>query len=175
MATPTPALLPSAATPAVTSVVTKMGAFLPGEVIPQMQSSFQMDYRTDIVLTSAQILALQTTPVNLIPAPGVGLMICPETIIIRVSGLTAAYTDVGGAVSFSVGTMSAALAANTVFTGPTNGQRSQQIFAFGGTSTAAAPPTNENAALTISKATNNFAAGSGTCHITVFYTVEVVS
>lgn len=171
----TPVLLPSTATPAVTSVVTKVGAFLPGEVIPQMQSAFQMDYRSDITLTSAQILALQTTAVTLVPAPGPGLMICPETIILRMSGLTAAYTDAGGAVSFSIGTMSAALAANTIVTGPTNGQRSQQIFAFSGTSTAAAPPTNENAALTISKATNNFAAGSGTLHITVFYSVEVVS
>ena len=99
-------------------------------------------------------------------------MICPETIIIRLLGGTA-YTDGGGgAVSFNVGTMTTALAANTIFTGPTAGQRSQQIVAFAGTSTAANPPTNENAALTINKATGNFAAGTGTCHITVFYTVE---
>jgi hypothetical protein len=99
-------------------------------------------------------------------------MIVPEAFIIKVQGVTAAYTDAGGAVSFSVGTMTTALAANTVFTGPTNGQRSQQIISFAGTSTAANPPTNENAALTISKATNNFAAGSGTATITVFYSVE---
>lgn len=171
----TPVLLPIAATPSVTTVVTKAGAWLPGDIIPQMQSAFQMDYRTDITLTSAQLLALLGTPVTIIPAPGAGLMICPETIILRMSGLTAAYTDAGGAVSFSIGTMSTALAANTIVTGPTNGQRSQQIVAFAATSTAAAPPTNENAALTISKATNNFAAGSGTLHITVFYSVEVTT
>jgi len=169
MATPT--LLPLAATPA-TAANAKSGAFLAQEVIPALQSAFQMDYRTDIFLTSAQILALQTTAVTLIAAPGAGLMLCPETIVIRMIGGTQ-YTDAGGAVSFSVGTMSAALAANTIFTGPNGaGARSQQIFAFAGTSTAASPPTNENAALTISKATNNFAAGTGTCHITVFFTVE---
>jgi hypothetical protein len=126
----------------------------------------------DVSLTSAQIVLLQTTPVTLVPAPGAGLMLIPHVVIIRVVGVTAAYTDVGGAVSFNVGSMSSALAANTVFTGPTAGQQSQQIATFAATSTAAAPSTNINAAMTISKATNQFAAGSGTCHITVYYTTE---
>jgi hypothetical protein len=173
MATSAIITLPVAATPAAPQL-TKFGAVTPDSLV-QLQSAFQQDYRADLYLTSAQILALQTGAIQLLPAPGVGLMICPETIVIRVFGLTAAYTDAGGAVSFNIGTMTAALAANTVFTGPTNGQRSQQIFAFNGTSTAAAPPTNENAAMTISKATNNFAAGSGTAHITVFYTIEVAN
>jgi len=168
----TPAVLPSAATPLI-ATLNKEGAFTK-DVIPGLQSGFQMDYRSDITLTSAQLLALLGTAVTLVPAPGPGLMLCPETIILRMLGGTQ-YTDVGGAVSFQVGTMSAALAANTIVTGPTSGQRSQQIFAFTGTSTAANPPTNENAALTISKATNNFAAGTGTLHITVFYTVETTT
>jgi hypothetical protein len=165
-----PIVLPATAK-LMPSTLTKVGAYTPDNVA-QLQDSFQMDYRTDFTLTSAQILALQTTPVTLIPAPGPGLMIVPETVILRMQGVTAAYTDAGGAVSFNVGSMTSALGANTIFTGPTNGQRSQQVVAFGGTSTAANPPTNENAAMTISKATNNFAAGSGTCHITVFYSIE---
>lgn len=135
-------------------------------------SSFAPLQCADITLTSAQILALQTTPVTLIAAPGAGLMIIPDKAIIRVVGITAAYTDAGGAVSFNIGSMTSALAANTIFTGPTAGQSSQQIVNFLATSTAASPPTNINAALTITKATNNFAAGSGTAHISVYYTVE---
>lgn len=156
------------------AAVTKYGAFTP-DVLAQLTAQFSNYYQTlraDINLTSAQILALQTTAVTLVAAPGAGLMIVPESIIIRVAGITAAYTDAGGAVSFSVGSMTQALAANTIFTGPTNGQVSQQVISFAGTSTAAAPSTNINAALTIGKATNNFAAGSGTAHITVFYSVE---
>lgn len=165
----TPVILPVAATPYATAF-TKYGALTP-DVIQQLQSCFQMDYRTDIFLTSAQLLTLLGTPVTIIPAPGPGLMIIPETIIIRLIGGTQ-YTDAGGLVAFAVGTMSLSLAANTVFTGPSAGQRSQQVIGYAGTSTAAAPPTNENAPLTISKPTNNFAAGTGTCHITVSYTVE---
>ncbi len=166
----TPVVMPAGAinTPASASF---FGSYTP-QNIRDLQSSFYLSYRQVISLTSAQILALQTTAVTLIPAPGPGLMIVPEAFIIKVQGLTAAYTDAGGAVSFNVGTMTTALAANTIFTGPTNGQRSQQIVSFAGTSTAANPPTNENAALTISKATNNFAAGSGTATITVFYSIE---
>lgn len=157
------------ATPA-SSVLTKFGAFTP-DVLVQIQQGFNIPYRADVNLTSAQILTLLGTPVTLVAAPGAGLMLVPQLVIIRIAGGTQ-YTDAGGAVSFSVGTMATALAANTIITGPTAGQRSQQVIAFAGTSTAAAPPTNENAALTISKATNNFAAGTGTVHITVFYTIE---
>lgn len=170
----TPIALPIAATLQIPTILTKFGALTP-DVIQQLQSAFQMDYRSDITLTSAQLLALLGTAVTIVPAPGAGLMICPETIILRMIGGTQ-YTDAGGAVSFSVGTMSTALAANTIVTGPTAaGQRSQQIVDFTGTSTAGGPPTNENAALTIQKATNNFAAGTGTLHITVFYTIETTT
>jgi len=47
----------------------------------------------------------------------------------------------------------------------------QQIGSFSATDTAGNPPTDDNAALAISKATNNFAAGNGTAKITVQYLV----
>jgi hypothetical protein len=169
----TPTALPTAATLQVPSIMTKFGALTP-DVIQQLQSAFQMDYRTDIILTAAQMITLNTGAITLVAAPGLGLMICPETIIIRQLCVTTALSDGGGgAVSFAVGTMSAALAANTVFTQPTNGQRAQQVFDFSATSTAANPPTNENAPLTITKATGNFTGGgTSTTHITIFYTIE---
>lgn len=129
----------------------------------------------DITLTSAQILALQTTPVTLIQAPGqAGFTINPMGIIIRLIGGSAAYTDVGGAVSFAIGSASFALASNAIFLTTTSPNRAiQRVWNYAvGTDTAGNPPTDDNAPLTITKATNNFAAGNGTCHLTVYYTIE---
>lgn len=128
----------------------------------------------DVTLSSAQILALQTTPVTIIPAPGVaGFTINPLLFILRLLAGSAAYTDVGGAVSFTVGTATQALASNGVFLVTTSPNRAiQRLSGFSATDTAGNPPTDDNAPLNISKATNNFAAGNGTMHITVYYTVE---
>src|SRR5271169_4613984 len=55
--------------------------------------------RVDVTLTSAQILALMTTAIPLVSAPGVGFWINPMYVILRYTGGSVAYTDAGGAVS----------------------------------------------------------------------------
>lgn len=127
---------------------------------------------TSTALSSANILALQTTPVTLVPAPGVGFMNVPILIVIKFFGGSIAYTDAGGAVSFAAGSASAALAANAIFLVTTSPNRRIQSFPWpGATDTAGNPPTDDNAALVIQKATNNFAAGNGTATILVWYYV----
>lgn len=129
---------------------------------------------SDFVLSSAQILALQTTPVTLIPAPGVaGWMIIPQEFILRLIGGGAAYTDVGGAVSFVIGSATQALANNNIFLVTVSPNRAiQRIVGFAATDTAGNPPTDDNAPLNISKATNQFAAGTGTMKITTYYNID---
>jgi hypothetical protein len=123
-------------------------------------------------LTSANILALLTTPITLVPAPGVGFTIVPIYIHIVFFGGTVAYTDAGGAVSFVIGSATLALASNGIFLVTTSPNKAiQRIAGFPATDTAGNPPTDDNAALTISKATNNFAAGNGTAKITVQYLI----
>lgn len=125
-----------------------------------------------VALSSANILALQTTPITLVAAPGVGFSIVPILIVIKFFGGSNAYTDAGGAVSFSAGSMSAALASNAIFLVTQSPNRRIQTFPWpGATDTAANPPSDDNAPLTISKATNNFAAGNGTATILVWYYV----
>jgi hypothetical protein len=140
--------------------------------------------RVDVTLTSAQILALQTTAVPLVPAPGVGFWISPQYYILRLIAGSAAYTDAGGAVSIgnATGANTMALASNAIFTVTTSpNTRKQFTYANTGaggtglTDTAANPPASDNAALQISKVTNNFAAGNGTMHITVYYTIETTA
>ena len=125
-----------------------------------------------VTLSSTQILALMTTPVTLIAAPGVGFTIVPLYIHIVFFGGSAAYTDAGGAVSFSIGSASVALASNGIFLVTTSPNRAiQRISGFSATDTAGNPPSDDNAPLNISKATNNFAAGTGTAKITIQYLV----
>jgi hypothetical protein len=74
-------------------------------------------------------------------------------------------------VSFSVGSMSQALGTNGVFTTPTSGQVQVTVLNFTGTSSSASTPDCDNAALTISKVTHNFAVGNGTAKVKVQYLV----
>jgi hypothetical protein len=112
------------------------------------------------------------TPITLVPAPGAGFVIVPVMITIEFFGGTVAYTDAGGAVSIGAGSASAALASNAIFLVTASPNKRFQTFPWpGATDTAANPPTDENAALTISKATNNFAAGTGTAKVIVHYLV----
>lgn len=129
---------------------------------------------SDITLSSAILLALFTTPATLIPAPGLtGWMIIPQEFILRLLAGSAAYTDAGGAVSFVIGSVSQALASNGIFLVTTAPNRAiQRIVGFAGTDTAGNPPTDDNAALTMSKATGNLAAGNGTMHITTYYNID---
>lgn len=143
-----------------------------------LQGSFGLQY-FDTLLSSAQILALLTTPVTVVPAPGVGFFNNVRFIKMILFAGAAAYTDVGGAVSFTAGSLTMALAANAIFLVTVSPNRRIQIVDFaaaavgvGVTGTAGNPPTEDNAAMTISKITNNFAAGTGTMKVTAYYTIE---
>jgi len=144
-----------------------------------LQGCFGLQY-VDVTLSSAQILALFATAVTLVPAPGVGFWICPWMVIMRLIGGSAAYLDGGGgAVSIGAGTMTVALANNNIFLVTVSPNTRKQVIPLyaaavgvGNTDTAANPPTEDNAALAISKATANFTAGTGTMHISVMYTIE---
>jgi hypothetical protein len=123
-------------------------------------------------LSSANILALDGTPITLVPAPGVGFRIVPLVIQIVFFGGSVAYTDAGGAVSISAGSMAQALTNNNIFLTTVSPNKAiQQIGSFSGSDVAGNPPTDDNAPLVISKITNNFAAGNGTAKITVQYLI----
>jgi len=125
-----------------------------------------------VSLSSADLLALLGTPKTLVAAPGAGFTIVPLMILIEFFGGAVAYTDAGGAVSFSIGSASQALSSNAIFLVTTTPNKAiQRVGALIATDTAGNPPTDENAALTISKATNNFAAGNGTAKILVQYLI----
>jgi hypothetical protein len=135
--------------------------------------------RSDVTLTSTNLLNLTTIPITLVAAPGVGFWICPWFMVLRFIGGSIAYTDAGGNLSFGAGTLTTALTATTIFqTTVSPNTKKQVLFPYaaavgaGVLDTAANPPTEDNAAFTISKVTNNLAAGNGTMHITTYYSIE---
>jgi hypothetical protein len=138
--------------------------------------------RLSLDLTSAQILALETTAITLVPAPGVGFQIVPFMCIVHFFGGTVAYTNAGGIVKLTVGaTMLQALTEQFITTvSPNRTVTVTGCFGSGavatspgqGSSSAANPPDTDNAPLTIEKITNNYAAGNGTARVTIYYTIE---
>jgi hypothetical protein len=130
-------------------------------------------------LTSAQILALHTTAVNLVPAPGAGQRLVPLLFVMHLIGGSVAYLDAGGgAVSFTVGaTVALALASNGIFlvTVAPNRAIETQMFSAASSDTAGNPPDDDNQPLAITKATGNFTAGNGTFRCTVYYVIEPTS
>lgn len=128
----------------------------------------------DVVLSSAQLLALLGTPVTLLPAPPAGFRYILLGAKIIFTGGGVAYTDAGGAVQFKIGASALfALASNAIFlVTVTPNRRIQWLLNTGETDTAGAPPDSDGQALTITKITNNFAAGTGTAKVTVYYVIE---
>jgi len=140
-------------------------------VTPGPTPSLGMNY-AKINLTSAQILALLTTPIQVVNSPGAGFYINPIAAIINFAGGSVAYTNAGGAVTFTVGSRTAQTVAEGMITTVTPNRTHQFTPFAAGLDTAANPPTDENAGLFITKATNNYAAGTGTASVAIYYTIE---
>jgi hypothetical protein len=128
----------------------------------------------DVLLSSAQLLALLGTPITLVPAPAAGFRNILVGAKILFTGGGVAYTDAGGAVQFKIGaTALFALASNAIFLVTVAPNRRLQFFLnTGETDTAGNPPDSDGQAITLAKITNNFAAGTGTAKVTVYYFVE---
>jgi hypothetical protein len=61
-------------------------------------------------ITSAQLLALKTTPLQLVPAPGAGLAIIVHSISLKINFGTVAYTLNAGTLKLFLGTTANAVA-----------------------------------------------------------------
>jgi len=117
-----------------------------------------------IPLSSAQILALNATPVTLVAAPGAGKTIIVQDVLFTMTTTATAYAS-GGNVTFQYS------GGNAV----TNNVASTVVTAAAGTSytvrqaidvTAAV-----NTALTVTNATGAFTTGTGTALINVCYRI----
>lgn len=121
-----------------------------------------------VTLSAAQLIAMGTTPVSLIPAPGAGLCIIVDNISFKMVTTATAFTG-GGAVEFrytdASGTkVTADIAAAVITAGAGISFTNVRGIEASLTGTA-------NAAIVIRNATAAFAAGTGSATVVVEYHV----
>ena len=120
-------------------------------------------------LTAANIIAMYTTPVMIVPAPGAGKAILVDSILFEMTTTSTAFTS-GGAVSFAysggAGVHSGSIPASVVTAAAgTSYTMLGMPTATNGTTVLA------NTAVVISNATGVFASGTGTAKVQVWYSV----
>lgn len=131
--------------------------------------------RSVSLLSASQIVQLDGTAVTLVQAPGAGNMIVPLYAVVNITAGANATTDAGGNTQFNIGTRLYNMATSPFVCTAANNAHTTYTFPEA-KSTAAAAPTDENAALTLNKAGNNVANTGNTCSgsVVVYYRIEPI-
>ncbi len=126
-----------------------------------------------VTLSAAQIFTLHTVPLALVAAPGVGFALCVDLLLFEITTTSTAFTG-GGVVAPVYHGATAALTANTV--------PAAVVTAVAGTSytlLSLGAPANgltltANTGIDLYAASADFAAGTGTGKVIVFYKIFVL-
>lgn len=119
--------------------------------------------KSKVTLTSAQILALNSTPVQLVAAPGAGKALQVHNVTSRINYATTAYTTNLTMRAYSTSTNGAFINGNSLSRTATTTEQFQE-----GSNTLII---NENQPLILDVAVGNPLAGDGTLDVYVTYTV----
>lgn len=142
------------------------GGILASEFAPHVMRT------ASVALTAAQIIAMGTTPVTILAAPGAGLSIVVREIVFEMKRTATAFTG-GGAVSFQYHTTTSSVphagtVASSVVT--TAGAATVTVLlAPNAGATGLVIPSNEG--IDITNATAAFAAGTGTANVFLTYRI----
>lgn len=125
-----------------------------------------------VTLTSAQVLAIFTTPVTIVPAPGSGLALVPVAWLSNYTYGGTAYTDGGGNFQLQAGTSVLGSFATAAGFWTASASEMKLLSNF----TPNLTVTNwANKAVTVQQSTGNPTLGNGTVTVTVAYMVVPVS
>lgn len=125
-----------------------------------------------ITITAAQMLTLNTAPVTLVPAPGAGLSIVLETLILEMNRTATAFTGGGVVGPVYAGATGTFLTANQMAAADvTTGGAGQVTRLLAAGAPAGGVLVSPNTAVQLFAATANFAAGTGSMKAFVTYSV----
>jgi hypothetical protein len=127
--------------------------------------------QTSIAITSAQILALNTTPVQLIPAPGAGFAIALEALVLEMTRTSTQYTGGGAVGPVYAGATGTFLTANQMAAADVTGTAGSVTRLLGMGSPSGGVSLTANTAVQLFAGTGNFAAGTGTMKAFVVYSI----
>ncbi len=128
--------------------------------------------RAQVALTAANLLAMYTTPVSILPTPGAGKALIINRLIFEMKRTATAFAS-GGAVNFQYHTSTsiiphAGTIAATVLTGAGAGTTLTILDDLGGTNGLAVPA---NEGIDITNASGAFTTGTGTAIVFVEYSI----
>lgn len=141
-----------------------------GILTPEVADGISGVKAISVTLTAAQLAAMHTTPVNIIPAQGAGICIVIETVIFKMIATSTAYTG-GGAVNLQYHTSPNAVPHSgtvpaSVVTTATPGSSFSFMDGASGTNALLVPA---NDGVDITNASGAFAVGTGTALVYVVY------
>lgn len=129
-----------------------------------------------VTLSSAQVLAIFTTPITVVAAPGAGLMVLPTAALFNYTFVSTAYTDGGGSLFLyygsNAGTAATSSMATSGFWTLTHSAATQSTII---NHSNAAVTALANQPLVLQQNTANPTLGNGTLTVTVAYAVVPIS
>jgi hypothetical protein len=144
--------------------------FLRGNLTPD--NKVVAPYGPSTSLTAAQVLTLNTAPVTIIPAPGVGKAIALNSLVIEMNRSAVAFTGGGAVGPVLQGATGTFLTANQMAaTDVTTGGAGQVTRLLDLATPAGGVGLLPNTAVQLFAGTANFAAGTGTMKVMANYSI----
>jgi len=125
-----------------------------------------------VALTAAQLQAMNGAPVQILPAPGAGKTIVPQSVAFLMTRTATAYTG-GGAIQLQYHTTTTSVAHTGTIpaTVLTTAGAGKSTTLLGDPSGASGTPLPVNEGIDITNATAAFATGTGTAVVLISYAI----
>lgn len=126
----------------------------------------------EVALTSANLIAMYTTPVTVVAAPGAGYALNFRNAVLIYDSTATAYTS-GGVITINYGSGGAVQSSNLAATFLTGA--GDKVFNLERLNADGGLTMPVNTALVITNASGAFATGTGVCRLQITYTIHETS